>query len=128
MRCLIVEPSYHRIREWLWLEETLKDHPVEPRCHGQGHLSLDHVTQSSVEPVFEHFQQWGIPSFSGQPFPVPHHLHHHKILPFVQSTSTLFQFKTVAPCPIAAGLEKKSLSDFLASPLYIWRACNKVSP
>ncbi|KAK4818440.1 hypothetical protein QYF61_013127 [Mycteria americana] len=40
-----------------------------------GHLPLDQVAQSPIQPGLEHFQGWGIHSFSGQPVPVPHHPH-----------------------------------------------------
>ena len=43
---------------------------VEQQCHKQGHLPLDQVTQSSIQPGLEHFQGGGSHSFSGQPVPV----------------------------------------------------------
>ncbi|KFR07640.1 Hydroxymethylglutaryl-CoA synthase, cytoplasmic, partial [Nipponia nippon] len=48
--------------------------------------------------------------FSGQPVPVPHHPHSKEFLPYIQSKSTLFQFKTINPC---SALDKitASLSD-----------------
>jgi len=42
-------------------------------CHGQGHLPLDQVAQSPIQPGLEHSQEGGIHIFSGQPVPVPHH-------------------------------------------------------
>jgi len=30
------------------LEGAFKDHPVQPTCHGQGHLALDQVAHSPV--------------------------------------------------------------------------------
>ncbi|KAK4831314.1 hypothetical protein QYF61_016803, partial [Mycteria americana] len=44
------------------------------------------------------------------------------------SESTLFQFITVTPCPIAACPCKKSPSSFLLGPLQVLEGCNKVSP
>ena len=56
-----------------------------------------------------------------------HHSHCKKRLPNVQSKSTLFQFKTTAPCPVTTGLGKKSISIFLISPLQVVRGHNQVS-
>ncbi|EOA97032.1 hypothetical protein Anapl_17450, partial [Anas platyrhynchos] len=56
----------------VWVGRDLKDHPVPPPCHGLGHLPLDQVAQSPIQPGLEHLQGWGTHSFSGQPVPVPH--------------------------------------------------------
>jgi len=37
------------------------------------------------------------------------------ILPHIQYKSTLFQLKTIVPCPVATGPDEKSLSVFLIS-------------
>ena len=39
-------------------------------CSEQGHLHLDQVAQSPLEPGLECFQGWGIHRLSGQPGPV----------------------------------------------------------
>jgi len=59
----------------VWAGRDLKDHlvPTPSPCHEQGHLSLDQVAQSPVQPGLEHFQGGGTHGFSGQPVPVPHH-------------------------------------------------------
>jgi len=44
------------IIEWFELEETFKDHLVQSPCHEQGHLSLDQVVQSPIQPELEQFQ------------------------------------------------------------------------
>jgi len=49
------------------LEGTLKIIWFQPLCHEQGHLPLDQVAQSSIQPGLEHCQGGGIHSFSGQP-------------------------------------------------------------
>jgi len=67
-----------RITEWLVSEGTFKDHLLQPPCHGQGHLSLDQVAQSSIQPNPEHFQR--IHNFFGQPVPVSHHPHEKNFL------------------------------------------------
>lgn len=54
-------------------------------------------------------------NFCGQP--ASHQPHVQKVLPFIQFKSTFLEFKTIAPCPTATGLGKKSFSIFLISPL-----------
>jgi len=51
--------GYHRIIEWFGLEGTLKIIWFQPPCHKQGHLPLDQVAQSSIQPGLEHFQGGG---------------------------------------------------------------------
>jgi len=46
----------------------------------QGHLPLDHVAQSSIQPGLEHCQGRGSHSFSGQPVPVFNHTHGEEFL------------------------------------------------
>jgi len=43
--------------KWFGLEVTFKACLVQTACQGQGHLSLDQVAQSPVQPDPEHFQQ-----------------------------------------------------------------------
>lgn len=45
---------------------------------------------------------------------------------YVQSNSTLFWFKTIAPCPATTSLVKKSLFLSLISPFYVLKCHNKV--
>jgi len=45
--------QYHRITEWFGLEETFKDHLVQPPCHGQARLSWDVVVKSPIQPDLE---------------------------------------------------------------------------
>ncbi|KAK4831029.1 LOW QUALITY PROTEIN: hypothetical protein QYF61_014917 [Mycteria americana] len=40
-----------------------------PPCNEQGHLQLDQVAQSPIQPELECFQGWGIYHLSGQPVP-----------------------------------------------------------
>ncbi|KAK4824075.1 hypothetical protein QYF61_010586, partial [Mycteria americana] len=44
-------------------------------CNEQGHLQLDQVAQSLIQPDLECSQGWGICHLSGQPVPVFHHPH-----------------------------------------------------
>ena len=52
-----------------WVGRDLKDHLVQPRCHKQGHLPLDQVAQSPVQPGLGMLPGIGSHSFSGQPVP-----------------------------------------------------------
>ena len=61
----------YRITEQFGYERTLKITEFQLPCPGQGHLPLDQVAQSPIQPGLEHLQGWGIHNFSGQP--VPHH-------------------------------------------------------
>ena len=49
------------------LEGTFKG-PV----YEQGHLQLDQVAQSPIQPDLECLQGWGMNHLSGHPVPVPH--------------------------------------------------------
>jgi len=42
------------------LEGTFKGHLAQPRCNEQGHLQLDQVAQSPIQPDLECFQGWDI--------------------------------------------------------------------
>ncbi|KAK4806146.1 hypothetical protein QYF61_001069 [Mycteria americana] len=55
-------------------------------------------------------------NFSGQPVPMSHHPHCKKCLPYVQSKSTLFQFKTVDSCPVTTGLILKGRNKVSLQP------------
>ena len=55
-----VKMDCHRITEEFGLEGTCKGHLVQPPCNEQGHLQLDQVAQSPVQPGVECFQGWGI--------------------------------------------------------------------
>ena len=61
----------------IWVGKDFKDHPVPTPSHGQGgqplHQALDQTAQSPIQPGLEHFQGWGIHSFSGQLLPARHH-------------------------------------------------------
>ncbi|KAM9644853.1 uncharacterized protein ACIBXB_013062 [Morphnus guianensis] len=103
---------------------TEKFQPPWPQA---GTSSLDQVAQSPISPDLEHFQYCGSHNFSGQPLPGSCYPHPKKFLPYVQSKSTLFQFKPVTPYPVTTGPGKKSVSIFLISPFYILKGCSKVS-
>jgi len=44
----------------VWVGRALKDHLIPTLQHGQGHLLLDQVTQSPIQPGLEDFQEGGI--------------------------------------------------------------------
>jgi len=72
-----------RIIECFALEETCKGHLVQSPCSEQGHLQLDQVAQSPVQPDLERFHVWGVCYLSGNPVPVLHHPHRKKFLPYI---------------------------------------------
>ena len=74
----------------LWVEGTFRGHLAQAPCSEQGHLALDQVAQSPIQPGIECLQGWGIEHLSGQPVPVFHHHHGKKFVPYIQSESTLF--------------------------------------
>jgi len=78
-----------RITKCFGLEGTFRSHLAQPSCSEQGHLQLDQVTQSPIQPGLESFQGWGLHYFSGQPVPGFHHPHCKKFPPYIQSKSTL---------------------------------------
>ena len=55
------------------MEGTLQCHLVQFPCNEQGHLQLDQVAQSPVQPDLWCLQGQGIYHLSGQPVSVPHH-------------------------------------------------------
>jgi len=71
------------------LEETFRGHLVQPPCSEQGHLQLDQIAQSPVQPGLECLQGSGLHCLSGQSVPVFYHPHGKKFLPSIQSKSTL---------------------------------------
>ena len=63
----------YRIIQFFGLEETFRGHLAQPPCSEQGHLQLDQVAQSPVQPGLECFQGWGLHYLFGQPGPLFHH-------------------------------------------------------
>ena len=50
----------HRIIQCFGLTGTFRGHLVQSPCSEQGHLLLDQVAQSAVQPGLECFQGWGL--------------------------------------------------------------------
>jgi len=92
--------SDHRIIVWSQLEGTFKAHLAQPFCNKQRHLLLDQVAPSNLA------LNGSRDGASGQPVPVPHHPLRKMFLPYIQSKSTPFQFKTIGPCPVTTALGK----------------------
>jgi len=95
------------------LEGTFRGHVVQPPCSEQGHLPLDQVPQSPVQPDLESLQGWGLHHLSEQPVPAFHHPHCQKCLPYIQSKSTLPWFK-----PLLLVLSQGALLKYL-SPSFL---------
>jgi len=53
-----------------------------------------------LHPDPECLHAWGIHSLSGQPDSVPHQSYNKKLLPYICSKSSLFQFEAISPCLI----------------------------
>jgi len=64
----------HRILEWFGLKRNLIDCLV-PTSLPWARTSSTRPGGSPIQPGLERCQGGGIHSFSGQPVPVPHHLH-----------------------------------------------------
>jgi len=73
----------HRIIEQFGLEGTFRGHLVQPDHNEQGHLQLDQVAQSPIQPDLECFHGWGIYHLSGQPVPVFHYPNNKKFLHYI---------------------------------------------
>jgi len=74
------EPQNHRI---IWVERDLSRSSSPNPCNEQGHLQLDKVAQSPVQPDLETFQVWGNYHLSGQPVPMFHHAQSKNFLPSI---------------------------------------------
>ena len=68
------------IIEWFGLEGPLR---FQPPCCKQGHLPLDQVVQSPIQPGLEFFQGGSIHNLTGQPVPVSHQPHSKEFLPVI---------------------------------------------
>jgi len=66
-----ISQEFHGITELFELEGNLKCHLVQLLCNEQGHLQLDQIAQSRVQPVLERLQGWGIHHLSGWLVPPP---------------------------------------------------------
>ena len=83
-------------------------------CPGQGPLPPAQAAPSPIQSGLEPCQGGGSHSFSGQPGPVPVNVK--KLLPYIQSKPTFFQFRIITPCPVTKGPGKKSFTIFLVIP------------
>ena len=69
----------------VWVGRDLQGSSSPTPGSAQGHLQLDQVAQSPVQPGLERFQGWGLHHLPGQPVPGFHHPHGKKFLPYIQS-------------------------------------------
>jgi len=99
-------------RRMVWVGRDLIDLLDPTLCHGQGHLPLDQVAQSPIQPGLELFHGGGIHDFSGQPAPVPHHPHSKKKI-FLISNLNLPSF-SLKPSPLVLSLQAPIKSPSLA--------------
>jgi len=97
--------------------------PSSP-SRGQGRLPPARAAQSPGQPGLACLRGWGISHLSEQPLPASPHPQHNQFLPYFQSESPLFQLKTIAPRPVAAGPAEEPGPVFLLST----GGCREVSP
>ena len=90
----------------------LKNHLAPTLLCERGHLPLDQVAQSPIQPGLEHFQGAGIHNFSRQLVPVPHNTHGKE---FLMSNLKLpsFSLKTLPLVLSLQALFKSPSSAFL---------------
>jgi len=87
--CLNTKGEYqksqnHTIIQCFGWEGTFRDHLDQPSGREQqGHLQLQQVAQSPVQPDLECFKGWGLHYFSVELVPVFHHPHCNKFLPYI---------------------------------------------
>lgn len=77
----------------------------------QRHLSLHQNAQSPVQCGLECFQARGIHQLAGKSVPV-FHQSASRIFPYLCSEPTLFQLKTISPCPLDTGPTETFLHMF----------------
>jgi len=99
------------------LEGTFKGHLVQLPCREQGHLQLDQVAQSPVQPGLECLQGWGTQHLSWQPPAVLHH-HHHKKPVLISSPNVTFFSLKLFPVVLSQQTLLKSLSLSFLQPLF----------
>lgn len=100
----------------------LKEHLVLTLKSWAGSLPLALVILSPTQPALEHFHLWEVQNLSGQPLPVPYHIHSKELPPNVWSKPISFSLR---PFLLDLSLQTvvKSLSpDFLLAPLRYWKA------
>ncbi|KAK4827482.1 hypothetical protein QYF61_018782, partial [Mycteria americana] len=97
---------------------TFKGHLVQPPCNEQGHLQLDRLLRAPSNLTLNVSRDGASATSLGNLF---------QCFTTLISKSTIFQFKTITPCPIATGPIKKLVLIFLVSSLKVLKGCNKVS-
>lgn len=85
----------------------------------KGQLSQERVAHSPIHPGLKQFQGCGIHNFSRQFAPMSHHPHGKEFLPYIQSKSSLLQFKTIISCPVLTGLGKIRIEWLQQGPQHL---------
>lgn len=91
-------------------------HPLDPAAQ-PGHIQCG----------LEHFQKWGIHSFSGQTLGLLWCSASAPSQQRISSWSLLFQFKAITPCSITTHPCRSSFPGFLL-PLQVLKGCYRVCP
>lgn len=99
----------HIIIEWFGLEGTLKIIKFQPPFHGQEHLPLDQVVQSSFQHNLKHFKRWGTQCLTTLTVKYFFLMFNLNLL--------IFYFKPIPSCLIPTVPDKESLSNFPVDPL-----------
>ena len=99
--------------------------PPARQGHQTPHL-LDQVAQGPIQPGLEHLQGWGIHNLSGQPVSAPHHSPGKELSPNIQPKSSLFQLKSVPPCPAVIYPFKEVIPFLFIGSLQVLKGCNEV--
>jgi len=115
---------------WKGPQGSWSSNPPAGQGHKPPHL-LDQVAHDPIQPGVEHLQGRGFHNLSGQPIPAPHHSPGKELPPNIQPKSSLFQLKTVPPCPAVIYLLQQ-LSVFInmnyTSPSRRWKLSTWVTP
>lgn len=48
------------VSRMVWIGRNVKDNVVLTPCRGKGCHPLEQLTQTSIQPTLENFQEWGI--------------------------------------------------------------------
>ena len=102
-----ITESSNRIIEYFGSEGTFRAHLAQLPYNEQGHLQLDQVAQSPIQPDLECCQGWGIYHLSGQSVPVFHHPRCKNFFLISSLNLPSFSLKLLTFCPIATMIKKR---------------------
>ena len=125
------DPQNHRVTEWPGLGGTSRIMNLQPPAR-QGHQPphlLDQAAQGPVQPGLEHLQGWtGHPQPLWAAVPAPHQSPGKALPPYIQPKSSLFQLRTVPPCPAVIYPFKEFTPFLYVGSLRVLKGCNEVTP